>query len=206
MPEEKLDIVINARDYATATLEGVSGRVKELGASVLMTTGNFSTLTRELGIQIPLLEGFKHMFHTLGLAVQLAGSAMKTYQLLASSTILVEWAHVAVLKVKALLMAIASAGAAVPAMIGAAAVVGGLVGYAMGAQSMQRGGVVTREGLYYLHPGEVVTPAARVTNTQITQNIRVSLERPVLTSEVDLEKTLDYIGRRVAVAARQRGG
>jgi len=206
MPEEELDIVINARDYATETLHGITGTVRSLGMSVTMATSNFAMLTKELGIQIPFLEGINRAFHTIGIAIRAAGAAMRVYELLTKSATIAEWAHAAALAIKAHLMAIASAGVLIPAMIAAGATAAALVAGAMAQGRMERGGIVAREGLYYLHAGETVTPAASYSTSSVVQYIRVSLDRPVLRSDADVDEVVDTVARRIALAARQRGG
>jgi len=204
VPEETLDIVINARDYATASLETVTGHVRELGASSLAVAGSVSALARELGVEVPILNEVAGALHLVSTVTRAAGAATKAYELLTHSSTLATVAQtIAQHGLNAALAVTVGLLTMGVGLLGAAA---GYATYRSAAPSMERGGVVAREGVYYLHPGEVVTPVAGVTTTHITQSIRVSLDRPVLRSEADLEETLDLIGRRIAVAARQRGG
>lgn len=85
MSEETLDIVINARDYATTTLRGVIGYLRDLGAASIMVTSNVALLTRELGLEVPILNEAMRSFRIVSATIRLAGAAMKVYELLTHS-------------------------------------------------------------------------------------------------------------------------
>jgi len=93
MPEESLDIVINARDYASATLQGIIGYLRELGTASMMVVSNVATLTRELGLELPLLNEFMRAFHIVETTINLAGAAIKAYELLTRSATAATIAH-----------------------------------------------------------------------------------------------------------------
>lgn len=213
---EELEIVINARDYASETLHGITGSVRALGMSTVMLASNFAMLTREAGIQIPVLNTIIKTMEIIGVTFRAVGAAMRIYEAITKAAAVAEWAHNAALAFKIALIPI----------VGAAIVMGALaVAAAVRAPSMQYGGVVSREGIYYLHPGELVIPRTEVsvspqvspeivmprpevlTRTGPThQTVNVYFEnRAPISSEVDKESLLRDLGREVAEKTRRAG-
>ena len=201
MVEERLDIVINARDYATETLRGITGTVRSLGMSTVMLASNFATLTRELGIQSTFLNGIIKTMEILGVTFRSVGAAMQVYTTITKFAAAAEWAHSAALAFKIALIPIVGAAIVAGAMAIAASV------KAMSAPSMQFGGVVPREGTYYLHPGEIVIPRSPITSTSYgPTSVNIYFEnRAPISSEVDEERLLLDLGKVVAEKARRSG-
>lgn len=73
---------------------------------------------------------------------------------------------------------------------------------------MEFGGFVSRGGIYYLHPGEIVVPRPSVItgggSTHQTINIYFENRAPI-SSEVDKERLLRDLGKVVAEKARRSG-
>jgi len=202
MPEERLDLVINARDYATETLRGVTGAVRSLGMSTVMLASNFAMLTRELGIQSAFLNGIIKTIEILGVMFRTVGATMNIYTTLTKIATAAEWAHSAALAFKIALIPVVGAALVMGAMAMAAAVKGMAT-----APSMQYGGVVLREGVYYLHAGEAVVPRSAVTSTSYGPTvINVYFEnRAPISSELDAYGFLRDLGSVIAEKVR-RGG
>jgi len=201
---EELEIVINARDYASETLHGLTGSVRALGMSTVMLASNFAMLTREAGIQVPVLNTVIKTLEIIGVAFRTVGAAMRIYEVITKAATVAEWAHNAALAFKIAL---------IPA-VGTALVAGALaIAAAVRAPSMQYGGVVKGEGIYYLHRGELVIPKTEVSvSPQILtrgashQTINVYFEnRAPISSSVDGETLLRDLGREVAERVRRAG-
>lgn len=201
MVEEEVSITINARDYATETLKGITGTVRSLGSSTVMLASNFAMLTRELGIQSTFLNGITKTMEILGVTFRTVGAAMRVYTTITKFAAAAEWAHSAALAFKVALIPIVGAAIVMGAMAIAASV------KAMSAPSMQLGGVVPREGIYYLHPGEIVIPRSSITSTSYGPTVvNVYFEnRAPISSEVDEERLLRDLGKVVAEKARRSG-
>ncbi len=205
MPEESLEIVINARDYASETLRGIIGSVRSLGMGTVTLAGNIAYLTRELGLNIPALNEMVRVFHVIGVAVRTAGAAMGIYQTLTRA---------ATVATAAQTFAQHGLNAALAVTVGLLTLGLGLMGsvLAYGAlrasvPSMQLGGLVPREGVYYLHAGEAVVPRSTVTSTSYGSTVvNVYFEnRAPISSQVDAQGLLRDLGNVIAEKAR-RGG
>ena len=186
MVEERLDIVINARDYATETLRGITGTVRSLGMNTLMLASNFATLTRELGIQSTFLNGIVKTMEILGATIRSVGAAMQIYTTMTKFAAAAEWAHSAALAFKIALIPIVGAAIVAGAMAMAASV------KAMSAPSMQFGDVV---------------PRSSITSTSYgPTSVNIYFEnRALISSEVDEERLLLDLGKVVAEKARRAG-
>jgi len=205
VPEESLEIVINARDYASETLRGITGSVRSLGMSTVMLASNIAYLTRELGLNIPALNEIVRVFHVIGVAIRAAGAAMNVYQTLTRGATLATVAQT--LAQHGLNTALAITVGLLTAGIG---LMGAILGYGAlraAVPSMQLGGLVPREGVYYLHAGEAVVPRSTVTSTSYGPTvINIYFEnRAPISSEVDAQSLLRDLGQVVADKAR-RGG
>jgi len=201
MPEERLDIVINARDYASDTLKGITGQVRSLGMSTVMLANNFAMLTRELGIQSAFLNGIIKTMEILGVMFRTVGAAMNIYTTLTKIATAVEWAHSAALAFKVALIPIVGAALVMGAMAIASAVKG-----MAEVPSMERGGVITREGIYYLHSEEIVIPKSSVTTTSYGPTIiNVNLTAGPISSEIDAYNLLRDLGSAIAEKTRRAG-
>jgi len=205
MPEESLEIVINARDYASETLRGVTGSVRSLGMGAVMLASNLAYLTRELGLNIPALNEMIQVFHVIGVAVRAAGAAMSAYQTLTKGATLATAAQT--IAQHGLNTALAITVGLLTAGIG---LTGAILGYGAlraAVPSMQLGGLVPREGVYHLHAGEAVVPRSTVTSTSYGPTVvNVYFEnRAPISSEVDAQSLLRELGNVIAEKAR-RGG
>jgi len=202
MVEEEVSIVINARDCATETLRGVTRAVQSLGMSTMMLATNFATLTRELGIQSAFLNGLIKTMEILGVVFRNVGAAMNIYTTLTKIATAAEWAHSAALAFKIALIPMVGAALVMGAMAMAAAVKG-----MAEAPNMEHGGVVSREGIYYLHPEEIVIPRSSITTTSYGPTVvNVYFEnRAPISSEFDEERLLRDLGKVVAEKARRAG-
>jgi len=179
MPEESLDIVINAKDYASATLQGVTVYLRELGTASMMVVSNVATLTRELGLELPLLNEVMRAFHIVETTINLAGAAIKAYELLTRSATAATIAH-----------AIAQHG-----LNAALAVTVGLL--TMGV------GLGLAAAAY-----ETLAPKSNViaTGGSTHQTINVYFEnRAPIGSEIDKERLLRDLGSVVAEKTRRAG-
>ncbi len=202
--ENNLEIVINARDYASDALRGVTGAVRGLGQSTVALAGSFAMLTHEAGVQIPALNSVLKALEVVGVTFRAVSSAMQMYEAMTRAVAAAEWAHNAALAFKAALIPLVGAAVVAGALAAAAAV---------HAPSMQFGGVVEREGVYHLHPGELVVPGAvsgvgfgSSSAATFNQYIHVSLEnRAPIASELDKEALLRELGREVAERVRRAG-
>jgi len=201
MPEERLDIVINAKDYASDTLKGITGQARSLGMSTVMLANNFAMLTRELGIQSSFLNGLIKTMEILGVMFRTVGAAMNIYATLTKIATAVEWAHSAALAFKVALIPIVGAALVMGAMAIAAAVKS-----MAEVPSMERGGVVSREGIYYLHPEEIVIPKSSIATTSYGPTIiNVNLTTGPISSEIDAYNLLRDLGSVVAEKTRRAG-
>jgi len=200
MAEERLDLIINARDYASDTLKGITGQVRSLGMSTVMLASNFAMLTRELGIQSAFLNGLIKTMEILGVMFRTVGAAMRIYETITKMTTVAEWAHSAALAFKIALIPIVGAALVMGALAIAAAVKG-----MAEAPSMEHGGVVTREGVYYLHPEETVIPRSSIMSTSYGPTVvNVYFEnRAPIASEIDAYNLLRDLGNVVAERVRR---
>jgi len=205
MPEESLEIVINARDYASETLRGITGSVRSLGMGTVTLASNIASLTRELGLNIPALNAVVQVFQVIGVAIRAAGAAMNIYQTLTRGATLATVAQT--MAQHGLNTALAITVGLLTAGIG---LMGAILGYGAlkaAIPSMQLGGLVPREGVYHLHAGEAVIPRSTVTSTAYGPTlINVYFEnRAPIGSGVDAQSLLRELGQVIAEKAK-RGG
>lgn len=233
MAEESLEIVIRAKDMTSDQIANVVNSLKGLGdvnvtvattqahvsssfhslGSVLRSFGRdvgiagytYMQLSKELGFSIPVLN---ELMSSLGLAAsvfRMVGAIMHAYELITKSatfaTIAQTFAQHGLNTALAITVGLLTAG------IGLLAAGFGYLAYRAMAPSMQFGGVVSCEGIYYLHPGEVVIPKSSVTSTSYGPTVvNVYFEnRAPISSEVDTYGLLRDLGCAIAEKVR-RGG
>ena len=261
MAEESLDIIIRARDMASSEIANVVNSLKGLGdvnvtvaatqahvsssfhslGSVLRSFGRdvgiagytYMQLSKELGFSIPVLNQLMGSLGLVASAFRMVGAIMHAYELITKSAAFATIAQT--LAQHGLNVALAVTVGLLTAGIGLLATGFGLAAYRALVPSMQSGGLVHREGVYYLHPGElvvskerietlrerekitilqheilkpeIVVPSPVVTRGGSTyQTINVYFEnRAPISSEVDAQNILRDLGNVVAEKARRAG-
>ena len=204
VPEETLDIVINARDYATATLNNVVGSLRGLGAASATVVGNIAVLTRELGLELPVLNDMLRVFRVLDATMRVAASAVKVYELLTHSSTAATIAYT--IAQHGLNAALAVTVGLLTMGVGLGLAAASCASFQASVPSLEFGGVVQREGVYYLHPGEVVVPpSASVSSTHQTINVYFENRAPI-SGDIDREELLRDLGVVVADKVRRAGG
>jgi len=233
MAEESLDIVIRARDMASDQIANVVNSLKGLGdvnvtvaatqahvsssfhslGSALRTFGRdvgiaghtFVMLTKELGISVPIINQVVGAVGILASVFRMVGAIMHAYELITKSATFATIAQT--IAQHGLNTALAITVGLLTAGIGLLATGFGLAAYRALVPSMQYGGLVPREGIYYLHAGEAVIPRSTVTSTSYGPTVvNVYFEnRAPISSEVDAQGLLRDLGNVIAEKAR-RGG
>ena len=151
--------------HALATkLENVS--IKELLGVKALNTAATKIQTKILKTATAIKSG-----HILATQAETAANKSSVLSIIAhkiatAAASVVDAAHTAVLKAKAIALAMASGGTLVPVILAAGAITAAAVGAYVG--SKQEGGIIRETGLYTLHKGETVIPANKITNSTVT--------------------------------------
>jgi len=209
MAEESLEIVIRAKDMASSEIANVVNSLKGLGdvnvtvaatqahvsssfhslGSILRSFGRdvgiagytYMQLSKELGFSIPVLNQLMGSLGLIASAFRMVGAIMHAYELITKSAIFATIAQT--LAQHGLNVALAVTVGLLTAGIGLLATGFSLAAYRALVPSMQSGGLVPREGIYHLHPGELVIPKERIETFREREKITI-LQPQVLTPEV----------------------
>jgi len=213
MAEESLDIIIRARDMASDQIANVVNSLKGLGdvnvtiaatqahvsssfhslGSVLRSFGRdvgiashtFVMLTKELGISVPVINQVIGAVGVLASVFRMVGAIMHAYELITKSATIATIAQT--LAQHGLNTALAITVGLLTAGIGLLATGFGLAAYRALVPSMQSGGFVPREGIYYLHPGELVVPKERIETLREREKITI-LQPQIVTPALQVPK------------------